>query len=46
VGALLVRDEGQVEEDLERFKQLVENREVPTGRTTFAGEDSRSAASS
>ena len=31
VGALLGRDEGQVEDDLERFKQLVENREVPTG---------------
>jgi uncharacterized membrane protein len=31
VGALLGFDEGQVEEDLERFKDLVENREVPTG---------------
>jgi uncharacterized membrane protein len=30
-GALLGFDEGQVEEDLERFKELVENREVPTG---------------
>jgi uncharacterized membrane protein len=31
VGALLGRDESQVEDDLERFKQLVENREAPTG---------------
>jgi uncharacterized membrane protein len=31
VGALLGRDDSQVKEDLERFKQLVENREVPTG---------------
>ena len=31
VGALFGRDEGQVEHDLERFKQLVESREVPTG---------------
>ena len=26
-----VADEGQVEEDLERFRELVENRETPTG---------------
>ena len=31
VGAILGFDEGQVEDDLERFKHLVENREVPTG---------------
>jgi uncharacterized membrane protein len=31
VGALLGFDEGQIEEDLERFKDLVENREGPTG---------------
>jgi uncharacterized membrane protein len=31
VGAFLGFDEGQVEDDLERFKDLVENREVPTG---------------
>ena len=31
VGAQLGFDEGQVEADLERFKDLVENREVPTG---------------
>jgi len=31
VGAILGFDEGQVEDDLERFKELVENREVPTG---------------
>ena len=31
VGAILGFDEGQVEDDLERFKDLVENREVPTG---------------
>ena len=31
VGAILGFDEGQVEDDLERFKNLVENREVPTG---------------
>ena len=30
-GALLGVDDGQVESDLERFKELVENREVPTG---------------
>ena len=30
-GAMLGFDEGQVEDDLERFKELVENREVPTG---------------
>ena len=30
-GALLGIDGGQVENDLERFKELVENREVPTG---------------
>ncbi len=30
-GALLGLDGGQVEEDLERFKELVEGREVPTG---------------
>jgi uncharacterized membrane protein len=30
-GAMLGFDESQVEEDLERFKELVENREVPTG---------------
>jgi len=30
-GALLGIDEGQVQGDLERFKALVENREVPTG---------------
>lgn len=31
VGALFGIDGGQVAEDLERFKELVENREVPTG---------------
>jgi hypothetical protein len=31
VGAMLGFDEGQVEDDLERFKELVEAREVPTG---------------
>jgi uncharacterized membrane protein len=31
VGAFLGFDEGQVEDDLERFKHLVENRQVPTG---------------
>ena len=31
IGAILGFDEGQVEGDLERFKELVENREVPTG---------------
>ena len=31
IGALLGADESQVEEDLERFKDLVEGREVPTG---------------
>ena len=31
VGAALGLDGGQVEDDLERFKDLVENREVPTG---------------
>ena len=31
VGAALGLDGGQVEGDLERFKDLVENREVPTG---------------
>jgi uncharacterized membrane protein len=30
-GALLGVDDGQVESDLERFKELVENRELPTG---------------
>ena len=30
-GAMLGFDEGQVEEDLERFRELVENRQVPTG---------------
>jgi uncharacterized membrane protein len=30
-GALFGVDGGQVENDLERFKELVENREVPTG---------------
>jgi hypothetical protein len=30
-GALLGVDGGQVEGDLERFKELVEAREVPTG---------------
>ena len=30
-GAMLGMDEGQVEDDLERFRDLVENREVPTG---------------
>jgi uncharacterized membrane protein len=30
-GALLGFDKGQVEDDLERFKDLVEGREVPTG---------------
>lgn len=30
-GAMLGVDSGQVEEDLERFKELVESREVPTG---------------
>ncbi len=30
-GAMLGFDGGQVESDLERFKDLVENREVPTG---------------
>ncbi len=30
-GAALGLDEGQVEDDLERFKELVESREVPTG---------------
>jgi uncharacterized membrane protein len=30
-GAMLGIDGGQVEDDLERFKELVENREVPTG---------------
>ncbi|HUG65089.1 MAG TPA: SRPBCC family protein [Gaiellaceae bacterium] len=30
-GALLGFDGGQVEDDLERFKELIENREVPTG---------------
>ena len=30
-GALLGIDQGQVEEDLERFRELVESREVPTG---------------
>jgi uncharacterized membrane protein len=31
VGSALGIDGGQVEDDLERFKELVENREVPTG---------------
>jgi uncharacterized membrane protein len=31
VGAFLGIDEGQVEDDLERFKDLVESRELPTG---------------
>jgi uncharacterized membrane protein len=31
VGAFLGFGEGQVEDDLERFKDLVENRDVPTG---------------
>jgi uncharacterized membrane protein len=31
VGAMLGFDEGQVEDDLERFKELVEARELPTG---------------
>jgi uncharacterized membrane protein len=31
VGSMLGVDGGQVEEDLERFRDLVENREVPTG---------------
>jgi uncharacterized membrane protein len=31
VGAALGLDGGQVKDDLERFKELVENREVPTG---------------
>ena len=31
VGALLGVDGGQVEEDLERFKDLVESRQAPTG---------------
>ena len=31
VGAFFGADEGQVEEDLERFRELVEDREVPTG---------------
>jgi uncharacterized membrane protein len=30
-GAMLGFDEGKVEDDLERFKDLVEGREVPTG---------------
>jgi uncharacterized membrane protein len=30
-GAILGIDEGQVEQDLERFKELVEAREMPTG---------------
>ena len=30
-GAVLGLDTGQVEDDLERFKELVEGREVPTG---------------
>jgi uncharacterized membrane protein len=30
-GALLGVDGAQVEDDLERFKELIENREVPTG---------------
>ena len=30
-GAVLGLDAGQVEDDLERFKELVEGREVPTG---------------
>ena len=36
VGAALGLDGGQVGDDLERFKDLVENREVPTG--TWRGE--------
>ena len=31
IGAFFGADEGQVEEDLERFRELVEDREVPTG---------------
>ena len=31
VGSALGFDEGQVEEDLERFRQLVEERQAPTG---------------
>ena len=31
VGAALGLDGGQVKNDLERFKELVENREIPTG---------------
>jgi uncharacterized membrane protein len=31
IGAFLGFDEAQVEDDLERFKELVESREVPTG---------------
>src|SRR5688500_4619549 len=30
-GALIGIDGGQVEDDLERFKELIENREVPSG---------------
>ena len=31
IGSFFGADEGQVEEDLERFRDLVENRETPTG---------------
>jgi uncharacterized membrane protein len=31
IGSFFGADEGQVEEDLERFRELVEGREVPTG---------------
>ncbi len=31
VGAALGFDGAQVEDDLERFKELVENRDLPTG---------------
>ena len=31
LGSILEADEGQVEEDLERFRDLVESRETPTG---------------
>ena len=40
-GSLLGIDEGQVEEDLQRFRDLVESREVPTGAWRGSIEEGR-----
>jgi len=44
IGAFLGLDEHRVEQDLERFKELVEDREVPTGAWRGTIESSRVVA--